>query len=155
MALIRGVYAEQCLNCVHVLDLAGELLWVGTFSCARSPTFAIIVLLSTVNLHGSLPAFIPLSICSLVALFPISYCLFQTLSPMSCCRIIEQPSHTTLLMLHIIHVLPLSQNGKLEPKWLRVRKSAVSDAKTAVSFRLLCLILLCFILLCFVLLCFV
>ena len=111
MALICGVYAEQCLNCVHVLDLAGELLWVGTFSCARSPTFAIIVLLSTVNLHGSLPAFIPLSICSLVALFPISHCLFQTLSPMSCCRIIEQPSHTTLLMLHIIHVLPLSQNG--------------------------------------------
>ena len=130
MALIRGVYAEQCLNCVHVLDLAGELLWVGTFSCARSLTFAIIILLLTVNLHGSLPAFIPLSICSLVALFPISYCLFQTLSPMSCCRIIEQPSHTTLLMLHIIHVLPLSQNGKLEPKWLRVQKSAVSDAET-------------------------
>ena len=131
MALICGVYAEQCLNRVHLLDLAGELLWVGTFSCARSPTFAIIVLLSTVNLHGSLPVFIPLSICSLAALFPLSYCLFQTLSPMSCCRIIEQPSHTTLLMLHIIHVLPLSQNGKLEPKWLRVRKSAVSDAETA------------------------
>ena len=131
MALIRGVYAEQCLNCVHVLDLAGELLWVRTFSCTRSPTFAIIVLLSTVNLHRSLPAFIPLCICSLAALFPFSYCLFQTLSPMSCCRIIEQPSHTTLLMLHIIHVLPLSQNGKLEPKWLRVQKSAVSDAETA------------------------
>ena len=68
-ALIFGVYAEQCLNRAHLLDLAGELLWVGTFSCARSLTFAIIVLLSTVNLHGSLPAFIPLCICSLAALF--------------------------------------------------------------------------------------
>ena len=130
MALICGVYAEQCLSRVHLLDLAGELLRVERFCCATNPTSAIIVLLPTVNLHGSLPAFIPLSICSLVALFPISYCLFQTLSPMSCCRIIEQPSHTTLLMLHIIHVLPLSQNGKLEPKLLRVQKSAVSDAET-------------------------
>ena len=114
----------------HLLDLAGELLRVESFCCATNPTSAIIVLLPTANLHGSVPALIPLSICSLVALFPISYCLFQTLSPMSCCRIIEQPSHTTLLMLHIIHVLPLSQNGKLEPKLLRVQKSAVSDAET-------------------------
>ena len=70
MALIRGVYAEQCLNRVHLLDLASELLWVRMFCCATNPTSAIIVLLPTVNLHGSLPAFIPLSICSLAA--PVS-----------------------------------------------------------------------------------
>ena len=134
MALICGVYAEQCLNRVHLLDLAGELLWVGRFCCATNPTSAIIVLLPTVNLHGSLPAFIPLSICSLAAFFPLSYRLFQTLSPMSCCRIIDSSNSLSTLsfvMLHIIHVLPLSQNGKLEPKWLRVRKSAVSNAETA------------------------
>ena len=131
MALIRGVYAEQCLNCVYVPDLAGELLWVGMLSCARSPTFAIIVLLSKVNLHGSLPAFIPLSICSLAALCPLSYCLFQTLSPMSCLGSSSSLRTLPFMMLHIIHVLPLSQNGKLEPKWLRVRKSTVSDAETA------------------------
>ena len=111
MALICGVYAEQCLNRVHLLDLAGELLRVERFCCATNPTSAIIVLLPTVNLHGSLPAFIPLSICSLVALFPISYCLFQTLSPMSCCRIIEQPSHT------ILHDATHHPRSSLEPKW--------------------------------------
>ena len=127
MALIRGVYAEQCLNCVHVLDLAGELLWVGTFSCARSPTFAIIVLLSTVNLHGSLPVFIPL-------LRPCFRSLIAYFKRSPRCRAVESSSSLRTLpfmMLHIIHVLPLSQNGKLEPKWLQVRKSAVSDAETA------------------------
>ena len=131
MALIRGVYAEQCLNFVHVLDLAGELLWVGTLSCARSPTFAKIFLLSTVILQGSLPAFIPLSICSLAALFFRSLIGCFKHSPR--CRAAESSSSLRTLpfmMLHIIHVLPLSQNGKLEPRWLRVQKSAVSDAET-------------------------
>ena len=54
------------------------------------------------------------------------------------CRAAESSSSLCALpfmTLHIIHVLPLSQNGKLEPKWLRVRKSAVSDAETADASR--------------------
>ena len=124
MALICGIYAEQCLDRVHLLDLGGELLWVGTLSCARSPTFAIIVLLSKVNLHGSLPVFIPL-------LPPCFRSLIACFKRSPRCRAVESSSSLRTLpfmMLHIIHVVPLSQNGKLEPKWLRVRKSAVSDA---------------------------
>ena len=70
MALICGVYAEQCLNRVHLLDLAGELLRVERFCCATNPTSAIIVLLPAVNLHSSLPAFSH----SLVALLQPCFC---------------------------------------------------------------------------------
>ena len=109
MALICGVYAEQCLNPVHLLDLAGELLRVERFCCATNPTSAIIVLLPTVNLHGFLPAFIPLSI-----LRPCFRSLIACFKHSPRCRAAESSSSLRTLpfmMLHIICVLPLSQNG--------------------------------------------
>ena len=114
MALIRGVHAEQCLNCVHVLDLAGELLWVATFSCARSPSFAIIVLLSTVNIHGIMDLF-QLSSHSLFALLrPCFRSLIACFKHSPRCRAAESSNSLRTLpfmMLHIICVLPLIQNG--------------------------------------------
>ena len=93
MALICGVYAEQCLNRVHLLDLGGELFWAQAGYCARNPAFAIIVPLDGVNLHRSLPTFISLSLCSLAALLLLSSCLFQTLSLVSCYKVIEAFAH--------------------------------------------------------------
>ena len=105
------MYAEQCLNGVHLLDLDGELLWVGTFYCARNPTFAIITLLHSVNLHRFFPlsshflvAFLRPCFCSLLASFKKSPRCRTTKSSNSLCVL-------PFMMPYFIRVLPLRSNG--------------------------------------------
>ena len=47
MALICGVYAEQCLNRVHLLDLAGEHCWRGARCTANNSTATVVITPST------------------------------------------------------------------------------------------------------------